>query len=315
MKIVSIFFLFLGISLNISSVALNAQEGATFDLDPTNACYEPPSTECNTGCCCGIWLPEAPPLFRPFVADPRQINFSAGWRFNDQVFVKNVIDVSFGDLLTLYRWCNIGPWNGQLEVAIEGGVWAVFDPLHNSSPLMNADYYGGLTLNYAKGQWAFRLRAFHISCHVGDEFLLNHLGRFDRRNPSAEFLDLFCSYYLNDEIRVYGGLGAVVGQDESFASGRFYTECGVELHMSQLGFINECQQIYGRPFFGMDFRFQSKQNNHINQTYVLGYEWGKLTGLQRVLRFYMEYHDGYSVEGQFAHFPTNYFSLRASYGF
>src|SRR5262245_39461061 len=28
----------------------------------------------------GVWLPEGPPLFRPFIADPRQITSSVGWR-------------------------------------------------------------------------------------------------------------------------------------------------------------------------------------------------------------------------------------------
>jgi hypothetical protein len=286
----------------------------SFDPNPTKACCEQACSPCDDNGIYGIWLPEDPPLFRPFVADPRQITYSAGWRLNDQVFVKNVIDVSFFDTCYLYRWCNVGPCNGQLQIELEGAVWAIFDPLHNSSPLINADYYVGVPITYAFGPWSFRLRGYHISCHIGDEFLLDHTD-FYRRNPSAEFLDFYASYYPTDDIRVYAGVGVVVSQDKSFPSGRFYSQAGVELHMSQLGFINECQQLYGRPFYGMDFRFQTKQDKHINQTYVLGYEWGKLCGLQRVLRIFLEYHDGYSYEGQFQHFPTNYTSIRLSYGF
>ncbi len=50
-------------------------------------------------------------------------------------------------------------------------------------------------------------------------------------------------------------------------------------------------------------------------TYALGYEIGKYCGLYRRLRLFLEYHDGYSVEGQFAHIPTNYFELALTYGF
>lgn len=296
-------------------VALHADEPS---IDPNPA-------PCEESCCgCGVWLPEDSVLFRPFVADPHELTYSVGWRFNDQALEKNVIDVSFADNIAFYRWCDVWPCGGQLQIELEGALWACFDPLHDSAPLMNADYYVGIPITYAIGRWSFRLRGYHISSHIGDEFLLNHLRpdsrggadmEFDRRNPSAEYLDFYASYYPTDDIRVYGGIGCILAQDRSFPMGRFYAEAGLELHMSQLGFINECQQIFGRPFYGMDFRYQTKWNKHINQTYVLGYEWGKLCGLQRILRVFMEYHDGYSYEGQFCRFPTNYFSLRMSYGF
>jgi len=265
--------------------------------------------------CCGVWLPEDPVLFRPFVADPREVDYSAGWRFSDQVLDRNVIDVSYGDTIALYRLCNVGPWEGQLQFEVEGGLWAVFAPLQETSPLINADYYIGLPITYAFGKWSFRLRGYHISSHIGDEFLLCH-PRFHRKNPSAESIDFFASWDATDEIRLYGGGGVVVHQDDTFKCGRVFAEGGMELHLSKLGFVNICQQIYGRPYYGMHFRYQTKQQkNHINQTYVLGYEWGKLCGLQRILRVFFEYHDGYSLEGQFCHFPTNYCSIRVSYGF
>ena len=64
----------------------------------------------------------------------------------------------------------------------------------------------------------------------------------------------------------------------------------------------------------MHFR-QIEIIEHVDATYILGYEFGKLSGLYRRLRFYMEYHDGYSAEGQFCRHATEYFSVRLSYGF
>lgn len=280
--------------------------GRIFDQQPVyeNSCP----------CATGIWLPEDPVLFRPLMADPRQITYSAGWRFNDQALEKNVIDVSFGDSVPFYRWLHVGPWDGQLQIDLEGALWAVFDPLHDSSPLINADYYGGIPITYAAGDWSFRLRAYHISCHIGDEYLLNH-PTFERRNPSAEFVDFYASWDYTDELRFYAGLGVVVAQDKSWCCGRVYYEAGVEVRMPRLGFIDRCSQLYGMPIFAMDFEHQTQQDKHINQTYVLGYEWGKLSGLQRKLRLYLEYHDGYSYEGQFCKTPTDYLSLRVSYGY
>lgn len=304
--------LFLNIFMGVTSIGNASSYEGTCSTGPEN-----PIETINDGddyCRIGVWLPEDPVLFKPFVADPREVDYSVGWRFNDNALVKNVIDVSFGDIVTFYRWLNVGPWEGQLDIGLEGALWAVFDPLHYSSPLMNADYYVGVPICYAFGPWSFRLRGYHISSHIGDEFLLDH-PHFKRKNPSAEYIDLFASYYPTDDIRLYGGVGYVIGMDESFRIGRYYAVAGAELHMSQLGFIDVHDQVYGRPYYGMHFHYQTLHRQHINQTYVLGYEWGKLCGLQRILRAFIEYHDGYSVEGQHFNRPTNYFSVRMSYGF
>lgn len=273
-----------------------------------------PSLEMNEPCCKGIWMPEEPPLFRPFMADPRQLTYSVGWRFNDDAATKNVIDVSFADSFAIYRWCGVWPWDGQLQIDLEGGLWAVFDPCYESAPLINADYFVAIPITYAIDRWQFRLRGFHISSHIGDEFLLNH-PHFDRRNPSAEYLDFFISHDLTEEIRIYAGLGWVVAQDPSFKINKLYSGIGAELRLLRWGFLNCKDILYGCPIFGMHFRGGRDFKRHIDATYVLGYEIGKLTGLFRRYRIFMEYHDGYSVEGQFAKIPTHYFSVRMSYGF
>jgi hypothetical protein len=251
---------------------------------------------------------------RPFLADPRQVNYSAGWRFDDQVLVKNVIPVSYGAAIPIYRLNNVWPWCGYLQFELEGAVWAVFDPLHDSSPLMNADYYIAIPITYVIPNWQFRLRAYHISSHIGDEFLLNH-PHFVRLNPSAEYVDFFISHNLTREIRVYAGVGAVVAWDESYPMKSFYAEAGGEVHMYGLGFEDRCGDIYGDPYFALYLRHRGEYHNHVDITYSLGYEFGKLSHREPLLRFSMDYHDGYSLEGQFSKFPTNYFALRLSYGY
>jgi hypothetical protein len=270
-----------------------------------------------TNCCgpvCGEWLPGDPQLMRPFLADPRQINYSAGWRFDDQRLVQNVIGVSYGEAIPIYRLNNVWPWCGVLQFEIEGAVWAVFDPLHDSSPLMNADYYIGIPITYAIQNWQFRLRGYHISSHIGDEFLLNH-PRFRRLNPSAEYVDFFISHNLTRGIRLYAGVGAVVASDESYKCKTFYAEAGGEVHMYEFGFRDECGDIYGDPYFAIYMRHRGEYHKHVDMTYALGYEFGKIHERAPLVRLFMEWHDGYSLEGQFSRFPTNYFALRLTYGY
>ena len=269
----------------------------------------------DTCCACGIWMFEAPELFLPLMADPRQIVYSVGWRFNDRLFNKNVIDVSFGDAFPIYRWCDISWLDHSIaQIELEGGLWAIFEPMLESAPLVNADYYVGVPFTLAWRDWSFRLRGYHISSHIGDEFLLDHPG-FDRRNASAEYLDFFASYQMFEELRLYAGLGGIVHQDNEFKLKRFYTEEGFEVHLYQLGFEDCCDHLRGSPIFAANFRWRAEFKGEIDQTYILGYEIAKTSGLCRKARIFGEFHDGFSAEGQFCLFRTRYAALRLTYGF
>lgn len=287
-----------------------------FVYNPEVAICLPCGRPCIHECCVnGEWFPQGPPLFRPLMADPREIDYSVGWRFNDRLFTHNVIDVSFGDTIGIYEWYNVWPvQGGKLRLNIEAAVWAIFDPLHDSSPLINADYYIGFPITYAFDRWAFRFRIFHISSHIGDEFLLNHK-HFRRLNPSSEYTDFYVSNQFTDDIRVYGGVGWIIQQDESFDVSPFYAQGGLELRLRAFEYINCCQKLYGVPIYAMDFRYKPDFTRHVDATYILGYEIGKTVGSAHKWRVFMEYHDGYSVEGQFCRFPTHYFALRTSYGY
>jgi len=264
----------------------------------------------------GAWFPETPPLFKPFIADPREITFSLGWRFHDRLFGDDIVDVSYGDALPIYEWCDVWRWHGKLRIEVEGALWAVFAPHEESAPLINADYYVGIPVTYAFDNWSFRWRIYHISSHIGDEFLLDHIDDgFERFNPSAEYTDFFVSNQFTDDIRLYGGAGLIIHQDPSFHCGPLYAEAGMEIKLHALEGLSRKNNLYGIPFFAMHFRYNRVFKHHVDATYALGYEWGKIVGLCRKVRVFFEYHDGYSLEGQFCKFPTSYLALRMTYGF
>ncbi len=258
----------------------------------------------------GIWMPQSTILFPTQIANPRQISFSCGWRFNDDVCGKNTTPVSFGDQFPLHRWCNVGPFEGDLQLDLEAGVFAVFNQDKPSSPLINADYYVAFPLSYAFDKWAFRFRLYHISSHLGDEYIVNHAG-VERLNPSFEAIDLWASYQLTDAIRVYGGPGFVLESDKSYKMKRFYFEGGLELRLFRKNFV----KLYAQPFFAMHFRNWADHDHHFDSTYALGYEWGKIQGIGRKVRLYFEFHKGYSLEGQFSRRNSDYLTLKLAYGF
>ncbi len=90
-----------------------------------------------------------------------------------------------------------------------------------------------------------------------------------------------------------------------------YAEYGMEVR----AFRHNFTQLFGQTFLSMYFRNYQDTNFDMDSSYALGYEWGKISGYGRKIRLFLEYHDGFSCEGQFSKRRTNYFGLRLSYGF
>lgn len=280
----------------------------------------------------GIWFPQMTELFLPLIAAPRQISYTVGWRSGDRVCGNKAVDISLGDDFAVYRWLDV-LWHGDLQIGIEAGIWSVFnmDPNHRNEPgteLVNTDFYCGIPLTYARDKWSFRLRGYHISSHLGDEFLVNHPDfvlvntgpksvrdnpSMRRVNPSLEAIDFAFSYQASETIRVYGFPGVIVHSDESFPWKPMYVEYGTEIRFLGTKFYK--QKLYGTIYIGMHWRNYQQLDWNFDGTYKIGYEFSKLQGIGRKFRFYVEYHHGYSLEGQFSKMRTHYMEYNLSYGF
>jgi hypothetical protein len=83
----------------------------------------------------------------------------------------NIGSVGFGDsfgLVSTPGWGKADTW----QLSISGAVLAQFNLDSSSMDLINADYIIGFPLSYRNGPWSARVRLFHQSSHLGDEFLL-----------------------------------------------------------------------------------------------------------------------------------------------
>jgi hypothetical protein len=98
-----------------------------------------------------------------------------------------------------------------------------------------------------------------------------------------------------------------------FTIAPWYVLYGFELRL--LGHRSTYHQLYGQPVLAAYLTNTQDHHWSIDQNYVLGYEWSKLQGIGRKLRLAIEYHNGYSVEGQWMKKRTDYTTLRFTYGF
>ena len=269
----------------------------------------------------GVWFPQQTVLFAPLVADPRQPMNSAALRFGDKVIGDVVAAVSLGDDFPIFRWLNVWCWQGDLQIGVEAGIWAVFNysniphkKKHETCELVNTDFLVGIPLTYAFDKWSFRFRIYHISSHLGDEFLCNETKHVDRRkNPSMEAIDLFTSYQFSRHLRGYFGPGVVFHSDPSFPIKPLYVEYGAELRI--LGSKLYYHRLYGTPFFAIHLENWQQRHWDLDMTFKLGYEFSKLQGVGRKMRLYVDYHHGFSYEGQFFNKRTQYGEVGISWGF
>lgn len=268
----------------------------------------------------GVWFPQSTVLFLPLIADPREPVYSLNYRIGDEAMGRKSVAVSLGDDFPIFRWHDVFPSHGDLQIGVSAGVWAVFNFSHvphrrkNTCQLMNTDYLVGIPLTYAFNKWSFRARVYHISGHIGDEFMVDNPIYFHkRRNPSFEALDFISSYQLSSGLRVYGGPGWVFSSDDSFPLKPFYIMWGTEVRL--FGQKLYYHRLYGTPFFAAHMENWQQHGWDIDMTFKLGYEISKLQGVGRKMRVYTQYHQGYSYEGQFFNRHVKYIEFGLSWGF
>lgn len=229
-------------------------------------------------------------LFDPLHADPRWPHFSVAYRhISKGSEPEETGSANFGETFAIYR--DAAPFNGQWEIAFQGGVFSVFDLNASSKDLVNADYTAGLLASYRTGSLSGFLRIHHQSSHLGDEFILNN--QPDRINLSYEEIDVKLSYELFDWFRVYGGGGILMNRDPD-TLGRGASQFGAEL-------ASPWTLLGGkiRPVAYGDFQINERSNWIVNRSLMAGLQFENARIGDRKLQLLMEYYKGASPNGQF----------------
>jgi hypothetical protein len=186
-----------------------------------------------------VFLP-ADQIFCPLLADPKEarsfISFLGGtFRSLDDPSGKGTTigSVGLGDSFGLVRWNGSTPGEG-LQFDVVGGLFAQFDLGAESNDLINADYIIGVPLTLRKRGFTSRVRVYHQSSHLGDEYLLRSED-IERENLSFESLELIASQEMGP-LRVYGG-GEILFRREPETLPARLVHAGVELRSGRGGRI------------------------------------------------------------------------------
>ncbi len=166
-----------------------------------------------------VWFPHDD-IFRPLLADMKQPRFYVSFRNVDfrtgglpAGGTDDTIKAAIGGMgkdFGLWRRSTRHRCDG-LQVSILGGVFSQFNLDTSSDDLINTDFLVGPELTLRRGPVSARLRIYHQSSHLGDEFILNNPG-VDRVNLSFEVFDGLVAF-TGRWWRLYVGGGYILSSD------------------------------------------------------------------------------------------------------
>jgi hypothetical protein len=246
-------------------------------------------------------------LFCPLLADPKEARSFASYQRGTQApFDTDIGAVGIGDQFGIARWG--GPTAGEgVQLAVVGAVFAQFDLATASYDLINADYLIGLAATARRAGFTTRLRLYHQSSHLGDEFLLRPAT--DRENLSFEAVHLLLSQEMG-ALRVYLG-GETLLRREPDDLARTVAQAGLELRQPgrplRVGTLGSARLVAG-----VDLKATEEQDWSPATSVRAGIDVGRARpadGPSRRWQVLGEFYDGPTPYGQFFRDAIRYWGV------
>ncbi len=249
-------------------------------------------------------------VFQPLMADVKQPQFFVGFRRlrtfgqtpDPEFDTFTMAAVAYGGGFGLYRRLGRRPGEG-LQVGLDGALFAQFDMDAPSDDLLNADYTVGIPITYRERGFSARLRVYHQSSHLGDEFLLHY--RPDRINLSYEGIQLTLSGE-NGPWRLYGGGEWLLTRDPHDLH-RGSLQTGLEFRSADPLLWG------GRPVAAMDVKSYGENRWTPSYSVRAGLEFGPADPARRHLRLMAEGYRGFAPYGQFYQEKVEYLGVAVTF--
>lgn len=238
------------------------------------------------------WLPEGL-IYRPYLAGEKESRLSHAYLHEpDRGWIS---ETALGGKLPVWRFGNGDPLRPQgWQFDVEGAGLVRLDP-ENESDVEAVDFRGGGYFSYAAGDVAYKVGYYHLSSHVGDEFLLRNT-TFQRINYVRDAIVLGASWDVSDAWRTYGELAYAPAPSGGAEPLEF--QFGWEYSPLSRGTCHPCERPGWQPFAAV--------NVHLREEFDFGggvnCEAGiqrRGDGSQRLLRLGVQYYNGKSLQYSF----------------
>jgi hypothetical protein len=230
-------------------------------------------------------FPPAHEVFPPLVADPTEPHFS--FQVGAPVNQRGIAKVNIGDYLGIYRWS----FNERdaVQINVGGAVNTRFDA-SKQHDLQVIDFYGNVPVDVALGPTAMRFMFYHVSSHLGDDYLREK--NIQSVDNSWEALRGIFSIHPFQAFRFYAGYTHAVHTKPPW-NGKNAVQGGMEVY------FNNSPRVQWHPYLAQDL--QSWSRSAWNPTYSaeIGIKTGGQASNGRGIAYYLQYITGPRYEGQF----------------
>lgn len=250
-------------------------------------------------------------IFAPLRADPKEPRFFvSALKVDSESRDTTIGAVGFGEHFGIVRRETRAGLDWQLGLA--GAVFAQFDLEAPSSDLINADYVIGLPLTWRRGDCSGRVRVYHQSSHLGDEYLLS--AKPQRVNLSFEALEALAAYDFGN-LRLYGGGEYLFHRDpDDLGKGLLHT--GLDWRGREVAF--RLGDLGGaRWVAGLDVKCWQQNDWATQLSAKTGLEFAPLDDAGHGGRHWnglLEFYDGPSPYGQFYPLDARYWGVAIQLG-
>lgn len=187
-------------------------------------------------------------------------------------------DIALGGRVPLLRYGTADPIHPEgLQIDMEGAALLRLD-IERGRQLASTDYRAGLPITYGQGKWQFKTGYYHVSSHIGDQYLI------DRFRPKMHYVRdeiiLGVAYRPIEDVRLYGEAGWAFNFGKTtepweFQFGAEYSPVFSELNKKR---GTPFAAIHGHLFQERDFggylnvQFGWQWRNRVNGNFRLGAE-------------------------------------------
>ena len=197
-------------------------------------------------------------------------------------------DIALGGRVGVLRWGTEDtdrPEGWQID--IEGAGLPRLD-FENHRDLVSVDFRFGIPLTYGRGRYQTKFAYYHLSSHLGDEFMVRN-ATLARRNYARDVFVWGHSYFLTNDVRLYAEAGWA-----------FFALDGSEPWEFQFGIDYsparpQCPR--GTPFFAINGHLREESDFGGNVAVQTGWQWRGDSG--HLFRLGMQYYNGMSDQFEF----------------
>ena len=236
-------------------------------------------------------------VFRPLMADPKQpqiFGIMQSAKALESNTTSTIGSIAFGENFGLWTRRKQGSCDG-IQVGVLTGVFSQFN-LFDQTELVNTDFVIGIPFSWRTDLFSGRVRLYHQSSHLGDEFLLSRPG-FNRVDYRFEEVEGILSLNTpNGWGRFYFGGGYLVHRQPSTID-RLRAQWGIELRGPEYP-VPWSSTLKMVPVLASDFKAFEELQWFVNANLLAGVEWFRL-GATRRIRILLNYYYGYNPYGQF----------------